>query len=438
MFTPGRYIVVDDLIEDLKPLVDALNQIGAPCLGIHYDVARPLEPKFFAGVRILFFDLHLMPGQGTTAHARYGHIVQILEKCINPVGGPYIMVLWTSHVEERDNFAAYVERALEDANLRPLTVLGLDKNKYRDVNGGFAGHALRADIEQTIASHVQLQALLSWEADVLAAAGATLATLGDLVPKSERSLEKYPQALDGILSRLAVAAAGQQNVTKDIRGAVNSALAPVLLDRILNQQVNKNASDLWARAVTQTQLDQRSRMDPQLAGRMNRMLHLAMPPPEGIKPTAWGAVVKLSEAEAGDEAMRRRFGLGKAEVLKEFRLKDTDAASCTPFLLRIGAVCDYAQSRIGPIPYVLGFIVPTSLKRSGKAPEAEFERSNPFFELPDQKEPVQLVINARFQVSLVREEVEGWEVLFRIREQFLTMVVAHISAYVTRPGILSL
>ncbi|WP_163999617.1 hypothetical protein [Pyxidicoccus caerfyrddinensis] len=435
MFTPGRYIVVDDLIEDLKPLVDALNQIGAPCLGIHYDVARPLEPKFFAGVRILFFDLHLVPGQGTTPHARYGHIVQILEQCINPLGGPYIMVLWTSHVEEQDNFAAYVEKAL-DASLRPLTILGLDKNKYRAVNGGFAGHMLRTDIEQTIARHVQLQALLSWEADVLAAAGATLATLGDLVPKSDRSLEKYPQALDGILSRLAVAAAGQQNVAKDVRGAVNSALAPVLLDQILNQQVNKNASDLWTRAVTQ--LDQRSKMDPQQSGRMNRMLHLAMPPPEGIRPTAWGAVVKLSETAAGDEAMKRRFGLRKVEVLKEFRLQEADPASCTPFLLRIGAVCDYAQSKIGPIPYVLGFIVPKSVKRSGKAPDAEFDRNNPFFELLDQQEPVQLVVNARFQVSLVQEDVEGWEVLFRIREQFLTMVVAHISAYVTRPGILSL
>ncbi len=436
MFTPGRYIVVDDQVEDLTPLVEALNRIGAPCLGIHFDVSKPVEPKFFAGVRILFFDLHLVPGQGTTPHARYGLIGQILADCISPWGGPYIMILWTSHVEEREAFAAYVEKITELADRRPLAILGLNKNEYRESNGSFAGARLRADIEKTIAGHVQLQALLAWESDVLAAAGATLATLGELIPESERTLEKYPQALDGILSRFAVAAVGAQNVVKSIRGAVNSALAPILLDRILNQRASEETNNLWERAVTRR--DKLPKMDDRQVGRMNRMLHLAMPSAEVVIPTDWGAVVKVPMAETEDDAMRRRFGMRKAEILKEFRIKETDDVHCMPCLLRIGAVCDYAQNKAGPIPYILGFIVPTTIKHQGSPPDAEFGKKSPIFELPSHKEPVRLVVNARFQVSLVPEDVERWEVLFRLREQFLAMVVAHISAYVTRPGIVKL
>lgn len=346
------------------------------------------------------------------------------------------MVLWTSHLEERDAFADYVAKVAGFTDRRPLAILGLNKNDYRDANGSFAGAQLRADIEKTIASHAQLQVLLAWEANVLAAAGATLATLGELVPQNEQSIEKYPQAIDGILSRLAGAAVGIPNASKDPRGAINSALAPILLDRILNQRASAEINDLWSKAITR--YNDLPEMDVQQAGRMNRMLHLAMPQAELIRPTDWGAIVKIPDGELVDDAMQRRFGSRAKDILSQiFQIEKKDRERCQLCLLRVGAVCDFAQNRVGPIPYVLCLVVPVTVQRRDAArPLAEME--TPAFELARGEESVRFLVNARFQVSLVQENIEGWTALCRIREQLLTMVVAHISAYVMRPGIVKL
>jgi len=71
---------------------------------------------------------------------------------------------------------------------------------------------LKKAVDAAIASNPQLAALVSWEMDVLAAAGATLSALLNLVPSNQKDFGLLPGALDIVLSRLARAAVGAQNV----------------------------------------------------------------------------------------------------------------------------------------------------------------------------------------------------------------------------------
>jgi len=87
--------------------------------------------------------------------------------------------------------------------------------------------------------------MLSWETDVLSAAGATLTALIGLVPSASRRTGMYPAALDTQLSRLAVAAVGEKNVPNDKRAALNAALTPILGDRIQNQTVSPAMKAIW-------------------------------------------------------------------------------------------------------------------------------------------------------------------------------------------------
>jgi len=427
MFTPGRYVVVDDQRDELRILVEALHGIGAPCVGVHY-TGRPLDPASFAGVRVLFSDLYLLAAGNE--RQQFGAIEALLRTNVDPTkGGPYILVIWTSHEEQVGGLRAYLHERLE-VEKRPLAILGLDKKEYL-VEGALAKPG---ELAQAIADRVnaspQIRALISWEADVLAAAGATLAQVTELVPAKERDVADFNNKLDGVLSQLAVAAVGAPNVAIDRRAAINAALAPILADRIVNAPPGPDAG-VWNAAITREQ--NLPPIDSAQSGRMNRMLHLSLPGGgEVIKATDWGAVLKLPAEAIEEEASLAMFGVQFTTILAdEFKIKAAAHGACTPVVVRIGAACDHAQRKPGPLPYVLGLLVPDAPKYS--RPKAVVE--GPVFVLGEEQGPVKLLVNARFQITMV-EPPATWTPLFRIREQLLMMIAAHVAEYTTRPGIL--
>ncbi len=433
MFTPGRYVVVDDQRSELRVLVETLHDMNAPCLGMLMVPERGLADRCLEGVRILFMDLHLQGAAvGGAGAANYALIADILERCTVPASGPYILVLWTNHAEEKKAFSDYILKAVPVAHL-PLAVLSLDKRRYLAPEGNDL-RKLRVDLEASFESELRLKALLAWERDVLAAAGATLAEVGALIPEADRTVDRYPESLDQILSLLAVAAAGRANAERDPRAAVSAALAPVLADRIVSNAAAATPGQPWTAAVTKT--GERAALDPGGAARMNAMIHLASPAAGELAPSDWGALADMPERESTDEALLRRFALDRAGVAALFRLPATVLAATDRLcLLRTGAACDAAQGRTGPMLFVLCLHRPVSgAGRVGRAPDSEKE--TPTLALGE-GEPFVIVANVRMQVSLVEADLDGWNVPFRLREQLLAVLAGHAAAYVTRPGILS-
>jgi hypothetical protein len=429
MFSAGRYLVVDDEQSELRLLVDALHGDGAPCIGIHWTGA-PMNPAAFAGVRVLFSDLYLV--KGANRKMQFNAIEAMLRTYVNPAkGGPFILVLWTTHDEDVTDLRAHLRARLE-AELRPLAVLALDKKDYLGKPGS---NDLAGAVRKKLAESPEIQALVGWEMDVLSAAGSTLAAITDLVPAGERDVEGFAKKLNGILSRLAVASVGKLNVAADRRGAIGAVLAPILADRIMNAPERPEAAGLWNQAITS--VDQLPALDDAQIGRMNRMLHIALPAVEPVGATDWGAVLLIPDAERADGPMRDRFGFTYAELLSEaFSLKDDVHAKAQPVVVRTGAVCDHAQRKVGPLPFLLGVLMPTgSLSKSRKRLKSELE--SPMLVVDEAVGPVRLLVNARFQISMVAPPAD-WTPLFRIREQLLTMMNAHAAEYQTRPGVVKL
>ena len=87
MFTPPRYIAIDDDEAELDPLVKALHAIGAPCLGLRFDPLGLPETSLFDGVRVLFTDLHLVQGAASPVQ-HYDAIASVLETCVPAGHGP--------------------------------------------------------------------------------------------------------------------------------------------------------------------------------------------------------------------------------------------------------------------------------------------------------------------------------------------------------------
>ena len=445
MFTPPRFVVVDDKPDHLTAILNAFQALGAPCLGVIYDPEHDLDCQHFRGVRALFVDLHLTESAATTDEIRHFAIIAgILEKNIDPSGGPFILVVWTEHEQVVRELTRYLDESLEPrtSHARPLAIVGLPKAQFINLDTGEPtdedrANALRRAIEGTVRGQPQLAALMAWEADVLAAAGGTLTALVDLVPDEMRNSTSFAGGLNEILSRLAREAVGRHHVAADPRAAITAALAPILADRIVNQDVSEAAGAIWGQAVT---WDGQERLDPPRAGMVNRMLHVAVPTTETIRPGDWGAVVDFPAAWWNDDEMRQRFGTVVPRLLGgEYKIQRNDRDRCLPRLIRIGAACDHAQDRAGPLPYLFGLEIPLDVQRkpdnTGTVRPPASEWSSPILLLDADVGPFVLAVNTRYSMSVSPAMTEGWQPVYRLREQLLMHLISHASGYMARPGI---
>lgn len=447
MFSAPRFVVVDDKREHLNAVLDAFQSLGSPCIGLHFNPETDLEKSHFRGVRCLILDLHLTGGQlGTDHRGDFARIQTILEDNISERGGPFILVMWTAHPHLRDELAAYLEKNLDPdrPHARPLMVVTLAKENFIDGAGVVTNAAgLREQIVNAVGANPQLAALISWETDVLSAAADTLASLVGLVPMDQRAEPRFSESLDTVLSRLAREAVGRPNVDADHRAAITGALAPILVDRIMNQDVPEATKDLWKKAVTRHADPRLEDASHEEAGKINRMLHIALPAFETIRATDWGAVVEWPY-EWTDAGISERMGLTIGQMLGgQFQVERKDRARCRPRLVRIGAACDYAQCRPGPITYLLGFEIPEDAERKKDDKGQRIKLSDaiwlsPVFVTPESADPMRLYVHDRFALSVLPDACGGWTACCRLREQLLMNLIAHESDYGSRPGIVQL
>lgn len=332
----------------------------------------------------------------------------------------------------------YLDTHLDDAHAhaRPLAILPLAKERFINMSSGVVTEpvALRSEVDRLLETVPQVAALLEWENDVLRATGLTLSALLNLVPASKRSSESYPPELDAVLSQLASAAVGRSHVEADRRSAVVQALVPILADQIVSQARTGIVRANWERAVTRFN-DQGIDKTIAGSGHINRMLHLASPSAETISATSWGAVVDYSFGW-NDENIQAKFDISIEELLrKEFKIPPEDDAKCKPVLVRIGAACDYAQGKAGPISLLLGILTSTNPKKQKRSPSIW---ESPDFSEPGSAEAIHLWVNSRMLMTCTALECREWPVLYRIREQLLMQLITTASGHASRPGIVNL
>jgi len=444
MFAAPRFIAIDDRKEHLEAIINTLQQMGTSCFGIHYDVADTFDPMIFLGVRCLFMDLHLTNGiPASDDNKHFAIIADILSSNISQSGGPFVLIVWTEYGHKCDELRLYLDTHLDAKQLqaRPLAVLALPKERFINTGNGTITDAakLKAEIKKLIESIPQLAALLEWETDVLAATGETLASLLSLIPDDKRISKSYSEELDLILSRVACATVGRFNVAANPRAAISDALVPILADRLVNQTAQQS-SEIWKTAITKHGKSFAGPSSDDEAGRLNRMLHLAMADTERCVPTDWGVVIEWPDQWTEKEVISKLGLTGDQMLGGELKIEKTDRNRCRPRLVRIGAVCDYAQNRIGPITFLLGMEIPRSAARKtdsgGKLlPLPDGVWQSPTFVTVGVPDPFQLYVHSRFPVTMLPDAVATWKPVYRLREQLLMQLISKVSAYLSRPGI---
>jgi len=448
MLTPPRFVVLDDKPDHLTPIIEAFTSIGTSCIGVPYDDENNnhLTTDYYRGVRGLFIDLNLSGGSlGKNQH--YGVIVNILETVITKNNGPFVLVLWTENPQELPDLKTYLEESIQEGYeyCKPLSLSALSKTKYINTSKGHPdfGKILpgkETEFKQVIKDFFtdtpQIATLFDWESKVLEAVNQTLIELITLIPKEKRTFNNYADEIDKVLSCITGATLGNGHVEKDPRQAFNVTIAPILIDKILNNKNTYEDNKTWENAITKVNSDDSKIKDTQSIGRYNKMLHLAVTDHENMTPLDWGSV--LTPIYWGNEMTCDLFGMTTSKIKSDvFGLKETFSSSYEPVFVRLGAVCDYAQQKEGLIPYYLGYKISLDDYKKNKR-NNDFEWKSPLFFTDKDSAPFYLIFNLKYLISLPKHKTFIFEAKYRIREQLLNQLIIKASNHASRPGITEL
>ncbi len=390
----------------------------------------------FAGVRGLFLDLQLLDNAVSGDYRRHFALINtILEENISPLGGPFILVLWTDAPERAEELEEYLVGSIPPDKIHclPVAVIALSKTDYISIENGSVRDAasLTAAVEERLNSSASLRVAIEWEVDVLGAASIVLRDLLANVPAGLAQNEKRTTGLANLLRAIATAEVGEGHYRDEARAAIHAGLLPMLSDTILNDLAGSSRPNVWRQAFLEASTPPVALGLP-VSAQLNTRAHLASAGSDGIMSSAWGAVSVVP-----DNFRWRSVGLvGPTRFLEKdlgLQMNDGDRSAATIVRVRVGAACDYAQEKPGPIPLVLGAFVPAMA--NGKARGLP-GGSNLWISPPLQVggNVRHLVINPRLIHTLPPRALEGAMALYRIREQLFMDLLARLGFHGSRPG----
>ena len=391
-------------------------------------------------VRVIFADLNLLGGRlGDDHTGMYDNIGSLIAENIKPAG-PYYIVLWTSHPAHAEKLETHLDKNLVGC-VRPSTIIPLPKEDHINMEDGKVPNppALVKAIKTIVAKEPQVAALLAWEAHVMNAASRTVAEIGRLAAVAPPGTES-PQGLPRLLASLAVASVGEGNVEGNRFGAITRALAPVLSDRVATSAAQdaeiSDAGDPWDAAFSEE--DMKAGLVPEVAAALNGSSLLATDHVGTGEDR--GVVVRLSDVFV-NKTFSCLFGMDESDAARQqFACKDygkPEDRSYEWMLVQAQPACDHAQGRPGPLPFYLGLELPAGRAKGWReSPNACW--MSPTFLLKNNNDEIRVLhVNARFGVFVNKGAVRSKQPVYRLRQQLLDHLVAHIHAYGARPGMIS-
>ncbi|UYP84522.1 hypothetical protein jpw_10245 [Pseudomonas asiatica] len=434
MLPSPRIVAIDDKIDELTALTDALSRTGVACLSVHFNAEEGIEATC-PDARVIFFDLHLLGDAVGTPEKHFSTIVTCLEQ-MGP-RGPYAIILWSQHPDEADGadqgegLHKYICERLDSAVPRPYGVMPLPKiDHLTKVDGkSVVSNAglLRSKVDSLLSAHPQATALLAWEKYVLSAAAGTVAQLMDL---SDGKAEQ----IKGVMASLAVAAVGPKNVDQDRFYALNEVLLPILSDRLSFFATDTQEASIWEKVFSASDSEA---ISSDKRGQINKFINLSTSV-ERISSLDRGAVVAYADTPVGDVggAIERFFGMTLSDVAcRCFALKDPGSLADAKWVLLQGqAACDYAQRKPQTLSYFLGLDVPFSTLKEKNRPDALWV--SPIFSISGQDRV--LLFNAGAMLVFERDYIKDVSPLYRLREQILNDLLFKLRNHQSRPGIIYL
>jgi hypothetical protein len=139
-----------------------------------------------------------------------------------------------------------------------------------------------------------------------------------------------------------------------------------------------------------------------------------------------------------------------------FKITEEEWQDCTPRLIQVGAACDAAQPKPGPLLYLFAvewpFANADGLKAkgvkggdpkknlsydSGRKPK-ELEWQSPVLKIGDLPQGGKISVFKNLSIGLPPAEAEKLKTVYRFREELVSQLTQDYARYISRPGIVTL
>lgn len=475
-------VVIDNDVTDLMGVSVALAKKGISTVPVHYQGIAKAQEAYDdctgaanALPRIIITDIQMNEGGATPSSTDLGNVATCIQKIVEKINGPYILLAWTSIPEHFQAMKSYVEKFLNKSELPlPIYFESICKTECKP-NGGttYCPETILSKVTQHLDTQAQFKALMHWERRVLNSAIGSVNELLNTCEKSKTDLET-------ILNALALSVAGR-NLSGYESVAINESLSYLLKDTVSQSCIDHTSSEVWKAAISGTVSD----LSDTAKHYLNTLLHFDKNPSVTIicpgdlwtvsKPIdLFNLIVDKQESGNQIEKFKEEFFTFKSdgyklndEIIKlsnsykldktnnEIKVKlDTLKASYQDdytnpkktvknesriVAIEISPVCDFSNKKKALKTIVLGLLVPSNLITEN----VFIKKSDSIIgcRLILKEQPYQLVISAKYMTSMSEVKLKGEELGFtkelRVRESILQSWIHFISAYNSRIGTVS-
>lgn len=426
----GRVVVIDDEDKEAVPLLKVLSINNIPA--VFFTGKKNEFPKnLLKGIRLVFLDLQLV----NTSQEKIikSAIRRTLGGVISEDNGPYILILWSVH--EADYSSVLQELFNNElAKIRPVAILTLDKSNYLETQDGektFVPNALRL-IENKLKSELKkigaFHFFYLWENLVHESSGDAVNRLSSFFPADSN----WNKNVSSLILELARAHAGEhlnrenvRDVVKNAYFAFNGTFEDSLVNKIrVCQHLKKVTLDDNLAVV-----DQGARANVNSKLLLDTKPGFCCPEPGNIYTNRVKGIlrVKVSDIFEGGEKKFDSFQ-NKAQLLE----------SVKHILAEVSPLCDYAHAseKLRTNRVLPGVLWPVEFVKNLHRSEGLYI-SQGVFQIDG--EQYKLVFDLRCLSSLPLAVLKAKKKpLFKIRQEFLADIQAHMAKHINRPGVTSL
>lgn len=449
----SRVVAIDDREDHLKAITWGLSQAGFCPVPLRFDDGDllPAPEAPITGMRIVFTDIHMAPGNLANLKMHSGIIIQCLNKIA--ASGPYALIFWSMYPGDVEQMKNLIEADGPGTGLTPPIAYGtIDKNMVlgADGSGNFDAEALRRLIAEQMENFPTLATAAQWEMRAAQAAAKTTDAVYSLTraPVAEQRTTQW----ESLLAFLAAEAVGPDVAPRNIDAALDSALLPILEDQ-LSFVGGTSATPFPETHPLRTALSvipRPLRPDAISVARLNASYLIdeagATSPKGGF---GRGMVIQLPGSFINSGPFTRQFGKERSDLVRaEFLLKDKartasaeDIGKLALHVVELGPECDHVQGKVSTHRFLLALLVPSPLiglcrTKSGVLNNVSVIDAGLIAFKNAPEEEFHLLISTRCYMTLAPGSELGGSCRFRLRRLSIEEVVHHYTTHARRPGVM--
>lgn len=427
-------ILVDDREEDLKRLSSIFGDRGIGCRSFQYDgFSFPEQP--LQGVRMVFMDINLSNSGDRTS--QFAVLVEALQKYVSIDNSYYVLIFWTTHTDDIDDFKAFVNRdGAAESVPKPMLIVPLDKNQFVDEQ-----NALEDKLTEIFNDRL-VKCLFSFDGSIQIAANKCLTDIVNLAPFSDNWGEnaQFETNVRNLFTTIAIESAGLKPAKSNPDKAIKEVIAPSFLYDMteLSQDTWKEFLNMEGR--TDDELKNLHFAEEKTGAMLNTILNID-PSTEVVD--SRGSVRKMRIDKDAKEFFKNAFAVTVEDFIKTKMVSMTDSkfeTEATVVAVEISAACDYSNDKPRLHRYIMGILAKRKDFQDHVSKRKTELLGNHIFIVPFDiiydNEVYCLVFNLNYTFNEEKTDLFNklGDKIFGFKSDFMNSISEHYAQHISRVG----